>query len=75
MQLEVANIDVLKKELKWQPPEEFLVKADDGTTDLQGVLYIGTAGFETHSFSVDEARSRVGGKGQRIARDRSAQRF
>jgi len=33
-----ANIDALK-ELKWQPPEEFVVKAADGETDLYGVLY------------------------------------
>jgi dipeptidyl aminopeptidase/acylaminoacyl peptidase len=33
-----ANIDALK-ELKWKPPEEFVVKAADGKTDLYGVLY------------------------------------
>jgi dipeptidyl aminopeptidase/acylaminoacyl peptidase len=33
-----ANIDALK-ELKWSPPEEFVVKAADGKTDLYGVLY------------------------------------
>jgi dipeptidyl aminopeptidase/acylaminoacyl peptidase len=33
-----ANIDALK-ELKWSPPEEFVVKAADGETDLYGVLY------------------------------------
>ncbi len=33
-----ANIDALK-ELKWKPPEEFVVKAADGETDLYGVLY------------------------------------
>ena len=27
------------KELKWKPPEEFVVKAADGKTDLWGVLY------------------------------------
>ncbi len=34
-----ANIDALKAELKWKPPEEFVVKAADGKTDLYGVLY------------------------------------
>ena len=34
-----ANIDALEKELKWSPPEEFIVKAADGKTDLFGVLY------------------------------------
>ncbi|MHC4329608.1 MAG: S9 family peptidase [Planctomycetota bacterium] len=33
-----ANIDTLK-ELKWKAPEEFMVKAADGETDLHGVLY------------------------------------
>ena len=33
-----ANIDALK-ELKWKPPEEFIVKAADGETNLYGVLY------------------------------------
>jgi len=33
-----ANIDGLR-ELKWSPPEEFVVKAADGETDLYGVLY------------------------------------
>lgn len=33
-----ANIDALK-ELKWNPLEEFVVKAADGETDLYGVLY------------------------------------
>ncbi len=32
-----ANIDALK-ELKWSPPEEFVVKAADGKTDLYGLL-------------------------------------
>jgi dipeptidyl aminopeptidase/acylaminoacyl peptidase len=36
--LSKANIDALKKELKWTPPEEFVVKADDGKTDLWGLL-------------------------------------
>ena len=36
--LSKAKIDVLK-ELKWKPPEEFVVKAADGKTDLWGVLY------------------------------------
>ena len=36
--LSKANIDALK-ELKWSPPEEFMVKAPDGKTDLYGVLY------------------------------------
>jgi dipeptidyl aminopeptidase/acylaminoacyl peptidase len=36
--LSKANIDALK-ELKWDPPEEFVVKAVDGQTDLWGVLY------------------------------------
>jgi dipeptidyl aminopeptidase/acylaminoacyl peptidase len=34
-----ANIDALKEELKWNPPEEFVVKAADGKTDLYGNLY------------------------------------
>jgi dipeptidyl aminopeptidase/acylaminoacyl peptidase len=34
-----ARIDVLVNELKWEPPEEFVVKAADGTTDLYGVLF------------------------------------
>ena len=33
-----ANIDALR-ELSWIPPEEFVVKATDGKTDLFGVLY------------------------------------
>jgi len=33
-----ANIDALK-DLKWSPPEEFVIKAADGQTDLYGVLY------------------------------------
>ncbi len=33
-----ANIDALK-ELGWKPPEEFVVKAADGVTDLYGILY------------------------------------
>ena len=33
-----ANIDGLK-ELQWSPPEEFVVKAADGKTDLYGVLF------------------------------------
>ncbi len=36
--LSKSNIDVLK-DLKWKPPEEFVVKAADGNTDLYGVLY------------------------------------
>ena len=34
-----ANIDALITELRWSPPEEFVVKAADGETDLYGVLY------------------------------------
>ncbi len=34
-----ANIDRLKEELEWSPPEEFVVKAADGETDLYGILY------------------------------------
>lgn len=37
--LERASIDALRAELKWQPPEEFWVKASDGQTDLRGLLY------------------------------------
>jgi dipeptidyl aminopeptidase/acylaminoacyl peptidase len=37
--LSKANIEALKEELKWKPPEEFVVKAADGETDLYGVLY------------------------------------
>jgi dipeptidyl aminopeptidase/acylaminoacyl peptidase len=33
-----ANIDAAQ-ELKWTPPEEFVVKAADGKTDLYGILY------------------------------------
>jgi dipeptidyl aminopeptidase/acylaminoacyl peptidase len=33
-----ANIDALG-ELRWTPPEEFVVKALDGETDLYGVVY------------------------------------
>jgi dipeptidyl aminopeptidase/acylaminoacyl peptidase len=36
--LERANADGLKR-LSWRPPEEFVVKAADGRTDLHGVLY------------------------------------
>ena len=37
--LSKAKIDALVNELKWEPPEEFVVKAADGTTDLYGVLF------------------------------------
>ena len=37
--LSKANIDPLIRELKWRPPEEFVVKAADGKTDLYGVLF------------------------------------
>ncbi|MEE9569370.1 MAG: DPP IV N-terminal domain-containing protein, partial [Candidatus Binatia bacterium] len=37
--LSKANIDALKTHLKWNPPEEFVVKAADGQTKLYGVLY------------------------------------
>lgn len=36
--LSQANIEGLK-ELRWKPPEEFVVKAADEKTDLYGVLY------------------------------------
>jgi len=36
--LSTANFDALK-ELQWKAPEEFVVKAADGKTDLYGVLY------------------------------------
>ena len=36
--LSKADVEGLK-ELKWRPPEEFVVKAADGRTDLYGVLY------------------------------------
>lgn len=36
--LSEASIDKLK-DLKWSPPEEFIVKADDGETDLYGVIF------------------------------------
>jgi dipeptidyl aminopeptidase/acylaminoacyl peptidase len=36
--LKTADISALT-ELKWQPPEEFKVKAADGETDLYGALY------------------------------------
>ena len=32
------DVDALR-ELKWRPPDEFVVKAADGKTDLYGVLY------------------------------------
>ena len=34
-----ADIASLIADLKWTPPEEFVVKAADGQTDLYGVLY------------------------------------
>jgi len=37
--LSKARIDVLVNELQWKPPEEFVSKAADGTTDLYGVLF------------------------------------
>ncbi len=37
--LSQASIGALVQELKWTPPEEFVVKAADGKTDLYGVLY------------------------------------
>ena len=37
--LSEADVSDLMQELKWQPPEEFLVKAADLDTDLYGVLY------------------------------------
>lgn len=33
-----ANVAALR-ELRWQPPEQFVVKAADGRTDLHGLLY------------------------------------
>ena len=36
--LSIANIDALE-DLRWKPPEEFVVKAADGKTDLYGILY------------------------------------
>ncbi len=36
--LSVADVSALG-ELDWRAPEEFMVKADDGTTDLYGVIY------------------------------------
>ncbi len=36
--LSEANIDALE-ELRWSPPEEFVVKAADGETDLYGIMY------------------------------------
>lgn len=33
------EIDWLEEELHWRPPEEFVVQAADGTTDLHGRLY------------------------------------
>ena len=68
MQLEVANIEDLKKELRWQPPEEFLVKADDGTTDLQGVLYKPfdfdpAKSYPVIEYMIDPGTQFVGGSG------------
>ncbi len=37
--LDRANVDRVKA-LGWRPPEEFVVKAADGATDLHGVLYV-----------------------------------
>ena len=37
--LSEASLDAVVQELKWTPPEEFVVKAADGKTDLYGVLY------------------------------------
>jgi dipeptidyl aminopeptidase/acylaminoacyl peptidase len=38
--LELARADTTALEdIDWKPPEEFIVKADDGTTDLYGVLF------------------------------------
>ncbi|MBI2956954.1 MAG: DPP IV N-terminal domain-containing protein [Acidobacteria bacterium] len=37
--LSKADTDALVNELKWRPPEEFVVTAADGKTDLWGVLY------------------------------------
>jgi dipeptidyl aminopeptidase/acylaminoacyl peptidase len=37
--LSKASTDALVRELKWRSPEEFVVKAADGNTDLHGVLY------------------------------------
>ncbi len=34
-----ANIDILKEQLQWSPPEGFKVKAADGQTDIYGVLF------------------------------------
>ena len=42
-----ADIDSLIKELRWNPPEEFVVKAADGKTDLHGMLY------KPHDFDPD----------------------
>jgi len=45
--LSKADIDALVIEMNWRPPEEFVVKAADGTTDLYGVL------FKPHDFDPD----------------------
>lgn len=37
--LSEAEVEGLREELRWSPPETFVVKADDGETDLHGVLY------------------------------------
>jgi len=37
--LDRADASRLESELAWMPPEEFVVKAADDTTDLYGVLY------------------------------------
>jgi len=36
--LEKANVDLLAQ-IRWKPPEEFIVKAADGVTHLYGILY------------------------------------
>jgi len=46
--LSKAKIDALVNELKWKPPEEFVVKAADGITDLYGVL------FKPHNFDPEK---------------------
>lgn len=51
MELEEANINKLK-EVGWQAPEQFSVKARDGETDLYGLMYKPTNFDSTKSYPV-----------------------
>ena len=51
--LSVADIGALDA-LDWRPPEEFVVKADDGVTDLYGVIYHPPGFDPSHRYPVVE---------------------